>query len=146
MAADQPALGRVVHDRLIKPGVVLLGTTRRDGSARISGVEPLVMDGELWLSMMSTSMKARDLERDPRIVMHSIITGPQPAAEVKVRGIVRPEPSRQVQLAFSAEAARQRDRRPVRRTLGGRPGIPAPGDDRNQLGPPEPVRRLLSVR
>ena len=57
IAADQPALGRVVHDRMIKPRVVLLGTTRRDGSARISGVKPLVMDGELWLSMMSTSTK-----------------------------------------------------------------------------------------
>jgi hypothetical protein len=66
---------------MIKAGAVLLGTTRRDGSARISGVEPLVMDGELWLSMMSTSRKARDLERDPRIVMHSIITGPRPVAQ-----------------------------------------------------------------
>ena len=61
IAADQPALGRVVHDRMIKPGAVLLGTTRGDGSARISGVEPLVMDGELWLSMMSTSTKALNL-------------------------------------------------------------------------------------
>ncbi len=61
IAADQPALGRVVHDRMIKPGVVLLGTTRWVGPARISGVEPLVMGGELGLSMMSTSMKALDL-------------------------------------------------------------------------------------
>ena len=37
--------------------------------------------------------------------MHSIVTGPQPATEVKVRGTVRPEPRRQVQQAFSAEAA-----------------------------------------
>ncbi len=173
IAADQPALGRVVHDRMIKPGVVLLGTTRRDGSARISGVEPLVMDGELWLSMMSTSMKARDLERDPRIVMHSIITGPQPATEVKVRGTVRPEPSRQVQQAFSAEAARQLGWRPVvgQFTLfaAGVDEVTVIGSDSEtgaqyvarwpagqeylrpattvtSLGPPEPVRRLFSVR
>jgi len=31
ISADQPALGRVAHDRMIKPGVILLGTTRRDG-------------------------------------------------------------------------------------------------------------------
>jgi hypothetical protein len=37
IAADQPALGRVVHDRTIKPGVILLDTIRRDGSARMSG-------------------------------------------------------------------------------------------------------------
>ena len=37
IAGREPALGTVLHDRLIKPGVVLVGTTRRDGSARISG-------------------------------------------------------------------------------------------------------------
>ena len=57
IAAHEPALGAVAQDRLIKPGVLLIGTTRRDGSARISGVEPLVMDGELWLSMMPGSAK-----------------------------------------------------------------------------------------
>ena len=43
----QPALGVVAHDLLIRPGVLLVGTTRRDGSARISGAEPLLMDGQL---------------------------------------------------------------------------------------------------
>jgi hypothetical protein len=69
---------------LIGPGVVLAGTTRRDGSARISGVEPLIMDGELWLSMMPASTKARDLERDPRILLHSIVTSRSPQAEIMV--------------------------------------------------------------
>ena len=36
------------------------------------------MDGELWLSMMPASTKARDLYRDPRILLHSIITVPPP--------------------------------------------------------------------
>jgi hypothetical protein len=48
------------------------------------------MDGELWLPMMSTSTKARDLERDARIVMHSIITGPQPVAQHPI--ITGPQP------------------------------------------------------
>jgi hypothetical protein len=64
IAAHEPALGAVAHERLIKPGVLLIGTTRRDGSARISGVEPLVMDGELWLSMMPGSAKVADLVGD----------------------------------------------------------------------------------
>ena len=38
--------------------------------ARISGVEPLVLDGDLWLSMMSDSAKARDLGRDRRVVLN----------------------------------------------------------------------------
>lgn len=88
IAASEPALGAVVSGRLIGPGVLLVGTIRRDGSARISGAEPLVMDGDVWLSMMRTSAKAIDLARDPRILLHSIVTGPEPAAEVKIRGTV----------------------------------------------------------
>jgi hypothetical protein len=45
-AADEQVLAAAAHDQLVKPGVVLAGTTRRDGSARISGVEPLIMDGD----------------------------------------------------------------------------------------------------
>jgi hypothetical protein len=79
-AAGERALAAVAHDQLVKPGVVLAGTTRRDGSARISGVEPMIMDGELWLSMMPSSVKARDLYRDPRILLHSIVTSPFPSS------------------------------------------------------------------
>ena len=71
------------------------------------------MDGELWLSMMWTSAKVADLNRDPRIQLHSIITGPQAATEVKVRGTARAEASRDVQQQYAAEAARQLGWRPV---------------------------------
>ena len=37
-------------------------------------------DGDLWLSMMWQSGKARDLLRDPRILVHSIITSRDGAA------------------------------------------------------------------
>jgi hypothetical protein len=53
--ACKPALGVVADRLLIEPGVLLAGTTRRDGTARISGVEPRVLDSDLWLSMMSGS-------------------------------------------------------------------------------------------
>ena len=92
-AAAQPVLAAVASDQLIKPGVVLAGTTRKDGPARISGVEPLLMDGELWLSMMPASAKARDLYRDPRIVVHTIVTSPSPEAGIMMRGTVGPRPS-----------------------------------------------------
>lgn len=102
LAAQQPALAAVAHDQLIKPGVVLAGTTRRDGSARISGVEPLIMAGELWLSMMPTSAKAGDLRRDPRILVHSVITSPAPLAEIMMRGTVRAEAATDVQRRYAA--------------------------------------------
>jgi hypothetical protein len=67
ISARQPALGAVADRLLIEPRVLLAGTIRRDGTARISGVEPLVLDGDLWLSMMSGSAKSRDLGRDPPV-------------------------------------------------------------------------------
>jgi general stress protein 26 len=113
IATCQRALGAVAHDALIKRGVLLVGTTRRDGSARISGAEPLVMDGQLWLSMMPTSTKAHDLRRDPRILLHSIVTNPAPAAEVMVRGTARIENDRDVQRRYAAAVATNLGWQPV---------------------------------
>lgn len=48
-----------------------LATLRRDGSPRISGTEVAFADGDLWLGSMWRSMKARDLQRDPRFALHS---------------------------------------------------------------------------
>jgi hypothetical protein len=113
IAASEPALDAVVFDRLIRPGVLLAGSVRRDGSPRISGAEPLVMDGDLWLSMMRTSVKVMDLARDPRILLHSIVTGPEPAAEVKVRGTVRAEVDPGVQRRYAAAVSAGIGWRPV---------------------------------
>ena len=48
-----------------------LATLRRDGSPRISGSEVIFSDGELWVGSMWKSMKALDLQRDPRFALHS---------------------------------------------------------------------------
>ena len=74
MTEGQPRLAALARERLIGPGVVLVATIRRDGTPRLSPVEPFVLDGDLWLSMMWQSTKARDLLRDPRILVHSVIT------------------------------------------------------------------------
>ena len=60
------------------------------------------MDGELWLSMMPASVKARDLYRDPRILLHSIVTSPSPQAEIMMRGTVRAETGDEVQRRYAA--------------------------------------------
>lgn len=106
--AAAPRLARLGHERLLEPGVVLVGTIRRDGAPRISPVEPLVWDGDLWLSMLLGSYKAADLRRDPRILIHSIVTGRDGAAgEYKVRGGAIEESSRPVQAGY-AEQVRDR--------------------------------------
>jgi len=89
---SQPRLAATARRGLLEPGVVLVGTVRRDGTPRISPVEPFVMDGELVLSMLWHSLKAADLARDPRILVHSIVTSREGGeGEVKVRGRARRE-------------------------------------------------------
>jgi hypothetical protein len=80
-----------MYDRLIAPGVLLVATIRGDGTPRLSPVEPLILDGDLWLSMMWQSRKATDLLRDDRILVHSITkTRDGGEGEVKLRGNAMP--------------------------------------------------------
>jgi hypothetical protein len=48
-----------------------LATLRKDGSPRISGTECKFALGELWFGSMPGALKARDLQRDPRLALHS---------------------------------------------------------------------------
>src|SRR3954447_26094731 len=66
-----PELAAAVRGRFEAHGLGLLATLRRDGSPRISGIEPLFASGELWLGMMPASRKSADLLRDPRLALHS---------------------------------------------------------------------------
>ena len=45
----QPRLADLGRRHLLNPGVVLVATIRRDGTPRLSPVEPFIMDGGLWL-------------------------------------------------------------------------------------------------
>src|ERR1700760_4872574 len=102
LQAQQPRLGALALDRLLGPGVVLVGTIRRDGSPRLSPVEPFVLDGDLWLSMLWGSHKAVDLLRDPRVLVHSIVTGRDGGeGEFKVRGRCLPEDDPAVQKRYA---------------------------------------------
>lgn len=102
----QPRLAALARQRLIAAGVVLVGTIRSDGTPRLSPVEPFLLDGELWLSMMWQSAKARDLMRDPRILVHSVIASRDGAkGEVKVRGIARAEHDLAVQRRYARAVA-----------------------------------------
>jgi hypothetical protein len=47
----------------------VLGTLRKDGSPRLSGLEGDFRWDDMWLGLMAGSLKARDLRRDPRFSM-----------------------------------------------------------------------------
>jgi hypothetical protein len=64
-------LGRFVQRRIEDHGLALLATLKRDGSPRISGIEPFFARDELWLGMMPDSRKSLDLRRDARFSLHN---------------------------------------------------------------------------
>lgn len=82
-----PEMAASGEERFERTGVVLVGTIRKDGSPRISPVEPLITQGHLFLGMMWRSMKALDLLRDPRCLVHSTICNRDGSeGEFKLRG------------------------------------------------------------
>ena len=50
----------------------VLATLRADGSPRVSGIDPFIAVGQLWIGSMDGSRKGADLARDQRIAMHGI--------------------------------------------------------------------------
>lgn len=73
-AAEQPDMAAFVQGRFAADRHALIATLRKDGSPRISGVEPDFTRGELWAGMMLDSLKSRDLRRDPRFALHCMST------------------------------------------------------------------------
>ena len=85
--AAAPELATVASRLLGEPRIVLVGTVRRDGTPRISPVEPFWFGGELYPGMMPGSMKALDLLRDPRCLIHNAVTDHAGReGELKLRG------------------------------------------------------------
>jgi len=69
--AAAPELASLVRARFEATGLAFLATVRKDGSPRITGIEPTFEDGELVLGMMAGSRKGADLRRDPRLALHA---------------------------------------------------------------------------
>jgi hypothetical protein len=66
-----------------------LATVRKDGAPRISGIEAMFRDEDLWFGGMWQSRKALDLQRDPRFALHSAsIDPPDWKGDAKISGRV----------------------------------------------------------
>ena len=68
---DAPEFARKVEELFQSRKHKTLATLRKDGSPRISGTETQFEKGEVGFGMMPGSMKALDLDRDPRLALHS---------------------------------------------------------------------------
>ncbi len=107
-----PELADLGEDQLDRrTGVLLLGTIRRDGTPRISPVEPLFEDGELYLGMMWRSRKALDLLRDPRLTLHNTLVD-RFGDQFIVRGRAIDIPSLDERERYSVALERKIDWRP----------------------------------
>jgi Pyridoxamine 5'-phosphate oxidase len=105
-----PEIGELARNRFVKDELVMLGTIRPDGSARVSPCEVDFAAGRLILGMMWRSQKALDLLRDPRIAVHSVPSGRMnPGGDVKLYGRVVDEQDPAVRRAFHDEIMRRID-------------------------------------
>jgi hypothetical protein len=88
LEAEAPELARLGRERLAS-GLALLGTVRADGSPRVSPIGVFFLDGELVIGVMTRSGKARDLRRDHRVALQSVVTAPDEGEpELKLYGRV----------------------------------------------------------
>ena len=76
-----------------------LATLRRDGSPRISGIEIIFADGQLWFGSMWQAVKALDLRRDPRFALHSASDGDDFQGDAKLAGLAEEVSSDHVKRA-----------------------------------------------
>lgn len=66
-------------------------------------MEPYLLDGALWLSMLWHSQKARDLLRDPRVLVHGVVVSRDGGdGEFKVRGHARSVEDGDIQRRYAA--------------------------------------------
>ncbi|MBW3562440.1 MAG: pyridoxamine 5-phosphate oxidase [Actinobacteria bacterium] len=69
--ADAPDLAERVRERFAANLHHIIGTVRADGSPRLSGTEVRIGDGDVTVGMMPGSRKLADVQRDPRVEIHS---------------------------------------------------------------------------
>jgi hypothetical protein len=74
--AAEPDFATKVHSIFDAHKHKTMATLRRDGSPRISGIEMEFSDGEVFVGMMPASVKFADLQRDPRVALHSASEDP----------------------------------------------------------------------
>jgi hypothetical protein len=90
----EPALAARARACFTATRNAVLGTVRRDGSPRLSGIDPFLFDGEMWIGSMGRARKGADLRRDPRMALHCVpwesrlvAEGePAPAGDAKLTG------------------------------------------------------------
>lgn len=69
--SEAPELAAKIRARFTGHPHHVLGTITSSGSPRLSGINVFFNDGVIWFGSMPNAMKLADIERDPRISVHS---------------------------------------------------------------------------
>ncbi len=86
---EAPDLARRVGARFKATKHHVLATLRKDGSPRVSGTEVEFDGPDILLGSMGGSVKARDLQRDPRFALHANPgDGSMEGGDAKISGTV----------------------------------------------------------
>jgi hypothetical protein len=85
-AAAQPDMAVLGERILTKYGVAYLATVRSDGAPRVHPVCPALIGDRLYIGVIPSSPKRRDLDRDGRYLLHGL-PGPNDA-EFSIAGRV----------------------------------------------------------
>ena len=107
--SDVPGFAAEVLARFAAGANATLATVRRDGAPRISGTEVEFDQGQVSLAMAADSMKLRDVQRDPRVALHSPTTdeaGSRPEdqhGDAKLAGTLVPAKSLPDAIIFRLE-------------------------------------------
>lgn len=76
VVAEAPELAAAVRGLFDSHRHKVLGTLRKDGSPRLSGIEVTFLDDDVWFGGMWMSRKCLDLRRDPRFAIHTSSVDP----------------------------------------------------------------------
>ena len=86
-AREAPDLAKIGHERL-EDRVAFLATMDRRGGPRVHPIAVWFQAGGLFVRMYPDSVKTRDLDRDPRYAMHSMVDNMEgEGGEFAIRGV-----------------------------------------------------------
>jgi general stress protein 26 len=69
--SEAPELASKIRSRFEGHAHHVLGTLDAQGAPRLSGINVFFNDGEMWFGSMVGARKVSDINRDPRIALHS---------------------------------------------------------------------------
>lgn len=94
--ADDPQLAADIRAAFAAGKHATMATLRADGAPRISGTEVEFEHGQVFIGSGNDARKSLDLQRDPRVALHSPTRDPvsatEWAGEAKLNGVAVPVP------------------------------------------------------